>query len=226
MSVYLYAILFIPETTLKMSRGIQQQVEQICSDRLATIVESGISLEELQQTDEKLLEAVIIHDRVIREIFKQTDLLPLRFGNIFRDRESLLTHLKKYQEKYISQLNSLADRAEYTLTLTPRAYEGDPRDLEVKGKAYLLAKKKRYQQQQEFQNRQQKQWQEIHQLITEKYPDSILNVSKSDVKTINLLAQRNEDFIIKIENQIIELEKNCNCWEIKVSEALPPYHFV
>ena len=224
MSVYVYAILFTPETSLKMSVGIEREVEQICCDRLTAIVEPEISLEQLQKTDEKLLEAVIIHDRVIREMFQQTSLLPLRFGNIFNDRSSLLTHLKQQQEEYISKINLIFNKVEYTLTFTPRSYSQEPSDREVKGKAYLLAKKKRYQQQQEFQKQQQEQWQQIDRKIEQTYLNSVLGKSEPEIKKIHLLAQRNEDSIRKTE--LIQWQKTCDRWKIKLSEALPPYHFV
>lgn len=224
MSVYLYAILLTPETPLIMPLGIQREVEQICCDRLTAIVEPGISLEELQKTDEKLLEAVITHDRVIRDIFQQTSLLPLRFGNIFAEEERLLIHLKNQQEKYLSQINFIVNKVEYTLTFKPRSYCQNNRDREVRGKAYLLAKKKRYQQQQEFQHRQQQQWQKIYKFIEQTYPNLVLSQSQEEVKQIHLLAQRNEDRISKIES--IEWQKTCDLWDIKLSEALPPYHFV
>ena len=224
MSVYVYAILLTPETSLMMPGGMKDQVELIYYEDLAAIAEPEISSTELQQTDEKLLEAVVTHDRVIREIFQQTSVLPLRFGNIFAQRSSLVHHLKEQRENYISQINLIANKAEYTLTFTPRSYLTNTSESEVRGKAYLLAKKKRYQQQQEFYDRQRQQWQEIYQSLQQTYPNLVVGKSQEEIEQIHLLAQRNEDVIKKLE--LIKWQEKYELWNIKLSEALPPYHFV
>ncbi len=80
MSIYVYALLVPTASPLVLPLGMERDIELVYSSGLAAIIEPEISLEAIQATDERLLQAVLNHDRVIRELFQQTPLLPLRFG--------------------------------------------------------------------------------------------------------------------------------------------------
>ncbi len=204
---------------------MKQEVELIGSENLAAVAEADISIEAIQETDEQLLEAVLTHDRVVREIFEQTSLLPLRFGNAFTTVENIINHLQEYEKKYLVNLAKLAEKVEYTMNFSPISNPGNFEVGDARGKAYLLAKKQRFKQQQAFQIEQRQQWENICQSILQEYPESLCrSTTEGDVKQVHLLTDRQAKVLI-IE-QLVTWQANCSTWQITLSEPLPPYHFV
>jgi len=224
MSIYTYALLQPIASPLVLPVGMERKTELVYSSGLAAIVEPEISLEALQATDERLLQAVLTHDRVIREVFEQTPLLPLRFGNGFTSQATLLNHLEKHQEEYQQTLTQLTDKVEYTLKATPSNLLDDSDTIDARGKAYLLAKKQRYQTQQAFQAQQDQQWEVLNQLILKTYTNVICETQKPDVRQIHFLAQRNDSTVNTQQFSLWQVQ--CSHWQLALSEPLPPYHFL
>ncbi|WP_414570589.1 GvpL/GvpF family gas vesicle protein [Nostoc sp. CCY 9925] len=224
MSIYAYALLVPIASELVLPLGMERNTELVYSSGLAAIVEMEISLEAIQATDERLLQAVLIHDRVIRELFQQTPLLPLRFGNGFTSQETLLNHLEKHQQQYLETLTYLADKVEYTLKATPCNLLDESDTSDARGKAYLLAKKQRYQTQQAFQAQQSEQWELLNQLILKTYTNVICETRQPDVRQIHFLAQRNNSTVSTEQFSLWQVQ--CLHWQLALSEPLPPYHFL
>lgn len=224
MSLYVFAFISPPASPLLLPEGIDRDVQLVCSEPIAAIVEPDISLEALEKTDEPLLQAVLAHDRVIRELFAQTTLLPLRFGSSFASATSLLTHLNKHQYQYLTTLSRLTDKVEYTVTFTPCSPPDESATANVRGKAYLLAKKQRYQQQQLFQAQQHEQWERVRPLVLEHYPNAVWGNSQGEAKQLYLLVQRQAKVLMTQHLPIWQAA--CSHWQVTLSEALPPYHFV
>ncbi|MEJ6479870.1 GvpL/GvpF family gas vesicle protein [Nostoc punctiforme UO1] len=224
MSIYAYALLVPTASPLILPLGIERNIELVYSSGLGAIVEPEISLEAIQATDERLLQAVLNHDRVIRELFQQTPLLPLRFGRGFTSVEKLLNHLEKHQEQYLETLTQLADKVEYSVKVTACSLLDDSDTIDARGKAYLLAKKQRYQTQQAFQAQQCEQWELLNELILKTYTNVICETRQSDVRQIHFLAQRNDS---TLSTQLFSLwQVQCSHWQLALSEPLPPYHFL
>ncbi|MHC5739567.1 GvpL/GvpF family gas vesicle protein [Nostoc sp.] len=224
MSIYAYALLVPTALPLVLPLGMERDIELVYSSSLGAIVEPEISLEAIQATDERLLQAVLNHDRVIRELFQQTPLLPLRFGRGFSSVEKLLNHLEQHQDQYLEALTQLADKVEYTLKMTPCDLLDDSDNIDAKGKAYLLAKKQRYQTQQAFQAQQSEQLELLNQLILKTYTNVICETRQSDVRQIHFLAQRNDSTVSTQQFSLWQVQ--CSHWQLALSEPLPPYHFL
>ena len=71
MSYYVYGFLYLPESCLALPKGMEKEVELVPYQNIAAVVEANVSIEAIQETEEKLLEAILAHDRVVREIFQQ-----------------------------------------------------------------------------------------------------------------------------------------------------------
>ncbi|BBD60781.1 gas vesicle synthesis protein GvpW [Nostoc sp. HK-01] len=224
MSIYAYALLVPIASPLVLPVGMERNTELVYSSGIAAIVEPEISLEALQATDERLLQSVLTHDRVIRELFQQTPLLPLRFGNGFTSQEKLLNHLEKHQQQYLETLTQLRDKVEYTLKATPCNLLDDSDTIDAKGKAYLLAKKQRYQTQQAFQAQQCEQWELLNQLILKTYTNVTCETRQPDVRQIHFLTQRNNSTVSTEQFSLWQVQ--CSHWQLALSEPLPPYHFL
>lgn len=224
MSIYAYALLIPIASPLVLPLGMEKNTELVYSSGLAAIVEPEISLEALQTTDERLLQAVLTHDRVIVELFQQTPLLPLRFGSGFNSVKTLLNYLEKHQQQYLETLTHLADKVEYTLKATPCNLPDESDTMDARGKAYLLAKKQRYQTQQAFQAQQCQQWELLNQLILTTYTNVICETRQPDVRLIHFLAQRNDSTVSTKQFSLWQVQ--FSHWQLALSEPLPPYHFI
>ena len=225
--MYTYAFFKTPIIPLAaLPDGIAGTVQIINSDDLSALVEPGLALEALQEKDDLLVQAVLAHDRVICELFRQTTVLPLRFGTSFASLERLLAQLSSHRDEYLSKLSQVEGKAEYTLKLTPVELSSEPSstETETQGRDYFLAKKRRYQTQLERQNQQQAERQQVMEAIASTYPNLVLGEAQGSVERIYLLCDRQEEPLL--QQHLQGWEALCSQWQLHLGEALPPYHFV
>ncbi|MBW4580992.1 MAG: GvpL/GvpF family gas vesicle protein [Tildeniella nuda ZEHNDER 1965/U140] len=221
--MYTYAFLKTPLTPLTLPRGIDTLVQIADAGQLSAVVEPALDLDSLQKDDTLLVQAVLAHDRILRSLFCQTTMLPLRFGTSFRSLPSLLAHLHTHQQAYLSKLIQLEGKAEFTLKLTPVAFPELAIAPEVKGKAYFLAKKEQYQTQLSYQKQQEDAMRQIEQTIAQTYPHYYLSEAETGAKTLYLLVARDRES--QLCQQVQTLQQQNPQWELNLGEALPPYHF-
>ncbi len=222
-NIYVYATLFSPENGLDLPEGIESGVELISNSKIAAIIERNISIENLQKTEDTLLQAAIAHDRVIQAIFHQASLLPLRFGTGFVSTNTLLEHLTNNQSQYLKQLQVVNGKVEYNIKFIPLTFHANNSENQaLKGKSYLLAKKKKYQIYQEFLSSQENQWREIKENLTQEFLDNILIEEREYLNQIFLLETQNT----KLDTIINTWQKRASKWQITISQPLPCYHFV
>lgn len=221
---YTYAFLNTPVADLELPLGISDRIFLIDNAGISAVVEVGVSLESIQNDDEKLTQAVLSHDRVICELFRQTTVLPLRFGTFFASKESLLTHLESHGEEYLKKLRQLNGKSEYILKFTPQTPEEPTIANETGGKQYFLAKKQRFKTQQEFYNLQAAEWDNAVEEITEIYKSAIVVKPENEAARIYICVSLEEENILV--EQFITWQKACSRWELQLTEALPPYHFI
>jgi hypothetical protein len=222
--MYTYAFLKTPTTPLNLPQGIRDSVELISQSELAVIVEPGLSVEILQENDDLLVQAIVSHDRVMRQLFLQTTLLPLRFGTQFASQQALLEHLQAQHHHYLQQLAQLDGKAEYTLKLLPLELAELPIPPGIKGREYFLAKKNQYQQQLEHQNQQRSQLNAVVEGINAIYPIVLGQSNSTAAESLYLLAPRRNEAALR--QQVQTLQEVCFLWKLILEEALPPYHFV
>ncbi|HEY9747959.1 MAG TPA: GvpL/GvpF family gas vesicle protein [Allocoleopsis sp.] len=223
--MYTYAFLNTPTHPLELPQGIDGALELVSCDRLCALVEPKLSFEALQENDAQLVEAVLIHDRVIRELFQQTPLLPLRFGTRFVSAEGLLTHLQTHGQDYLTKLTTFCGKAEYTLKLTPLVLAVESAlPNETQGREYFLAKKRRFQSQFEQQQQQTNEWQALVQAIALTYPNPVLGEAQDGSQRVYLLVSQQDE--PQLYDYLEAWQAQCPHWELTLSEALPPYHFV
>lgn len=222
--MYTYAFCKTPLAPLTLPHGMVNLVQPIECGQLLALVEPAIALETLQQDDALLVQAVLAHDRVIRSLFLQTTILPLRFGTSFHSVEGLWTHLHTQQQPYLSKLTQLDGKAEYTLKLTPS--ESPELDIapKLKGKDYFLAKKQQYQAQIAHQQQQQRALKQIEQVIIQFCSQCRFSEDQAGNKAMYLLLARDRQK--QLCQTIHTLQLGHPEWQITLGEALPPYHFV
>lgn len=221
---YTYAFLETPVAALELPYGIGDRVLIISNAGISALVEPEVSLESLQNDDEQLIQAVLSHDRVIRELFRQTTILPLRFGTSFTSKESLLTYLESHAQEYLEKIRQLSGKAEYILKFIPKTLDEPVITPEAGGRQYFLAKKQRYQTQQDFQIAQNTEWNQVVHLITQIYKSAIVVQPQGEEARIFLLVSRQDEPLLA--EQFLTWQQACSRWELQLGLALPPYHFI
>lgn len=224
--MYVYAFLKNPPNDLKFPPGIQGDLQIIQTDKLAAVGEPNLlSLEAIETDEQRLMQAVLIHDRILCNLFEQTTILPLRFGTIFRSTADVLTHLNQRQSEYLDKLHQFEGKAEYLLKVEPLDAPIPSIDPEVRGKSYLLAKKKRYQIAQHFQAQQSQEWENLREAIARKYLDDIIiEETQANIHRIYLLIPQGE--VSLLWENLESWQKTYPTWQLNIGEPLPPYHFV
>jgi len=223
-NLHTYALLETPANPLELPRGIAGKVQIFSCDRLSAIVEPEVSVEALEQEGDRLMQAVLTHDRVICQVFQQTSVLPLRFGTCFSSTESLQNHLKAHCQQYLEKLAKLNGKGEYSLKFTPLLPPEPATPSETGGRQYFLAKKQRYQQIQDFQDTQAAEWQKACLIATQTYPYATVEPTPEREGRIYVLVSRQDNALLLEQYQT--LQQTCPHWEVQLTEALPPYHFL
>lgn len=222
--MYTYAFLPKSDIPLDLPEGISGSLQLITVDQVAALVEPELSVEALQTSDDVLMRAVLYHDQVIREVFEQITVLPLRFGTCFISRQGLVEHLGSHSAKYYHKLSQLKGRAEYLLKLKPIEISEAAISPELKGKDYFLAKRQRYQSQIDWQQQQQLELEALKTTISRFYPEWIHTDPSDGVERIYLLSDRQT--LPALYEYVSIWQAQCPHWELSLGEALPPYHFV
>ncbi|MFN6501543.1 MAG: GvpL/GvpF family gas vesicle protein [Nostoc sp. DedQUE01] len=222
-NLYVYAFIKTPLVDLNLPVGISKIVVLISKSGVSALVESAISLESLQNNDESLIKAVLSHDRIICEVFRQTTLLPLRFGTSFASQASLLNHLETHAEEYLEKLCQIKGKNQYILKFIPRTLDETNTPAASGGREYLLAKKQRYQAQQDFYTAQITEWENVAQTITQIHESKIVKQEGKETRIYLLVSSQNESLLTA---QVLAWQEACPRWELQLGEALPPYEFI
>jgi len=222
--MYMYALLKTSEKSLALPMGIVGELQLIGTAGVSALAEPGLLIDEIRQQDDRLMQAVIRHDQILQAIFQQTTLLPLRFGTQFTSAALLFSHLETHSQSYLARLEQLTGKAEYTLKLTPHELPEEPGELsETKGRDYFLAKKQRYQAQHAQQQQQLAELAHLKQAIVQRYPAQLDDEPHDGIHRWHLLAPHPAPLLLE---QFQTWQASYPSWELHLSEALPPYHFV
>lgn len=224
--MYTYAFLSNSDIplTCPLPEGISGSLQLVSVDGLAALVEPDLTLDSLQTTDDVLVQAVLCHDQVIREVFEQAPLLPLRFGTCFVSRQGLMEHLGSHSAEYLKKLTKLRGQAEYLLKLVPLTMPDLAIAPDLKGKHYFLAKKQHYQAQTEWQQQQQAELDKLLDTIALRFPNWTQTEPNDGVERIYVLSDRQDEVLLY--DWVTSWQSLCPHWELNLGQALPPYHFV
>ncbi len=204
--------------------GISAELIYLESGDLVAIVEPGFPVQACAASEQALIDAIVVHDRVLLSAFAVTTVLPLRFGTEFATDAALLDHLQNQQQHYLAALTALQGKAEMSLKLSAKLPESELISASLKGREYFQAKKEQSQQQQMLQTRLDGDRQS---LIEELQLQNIRVFTKS-VDHYLLLCDRGiaiQDVLTIWQLQMKECDSSQTQWSWKVSEMLPAYHF-
>lgn len=194
---------------------------------------------------------ILAHERVLESVMDRRSVLPLRFGTIFQDEQSLLRTLSGDYQKFLFLLEKVRDGEEWGVRVycdLDRFREGvrkrSPRvseyELGISGKmeglAYLMRKKMDEIVDQEVDREFGKRLHEIYTGLSRLSKDSRIVESTKQVLTER---EQRKDIILNgaflvlkkdIERFSGEVERSRNAfsqlgWEVEQVGPFPPYHF-
>ncbi len=221
--LYTYCFMASPNNNLSLPQGLFYDLNMIQKHSISAVVEPELPINDIKEDEQQLMQAVLHHDWVICELFNEMTLLPLRFGTCFRNQQDLENHLDAYAQQYSETLQKLAGKVEFTLKLNPIPFsESNGTPTQQKGKAYFLAKKQRYQQQNQYKQQQQAELDRLQQQLRQTYSNVIHGEPQEKTERFYLLVDNDHRF----SQQMQQWEKDLQSWTMEVSEPLPPYHFL
>jgi Gas vesicle synthesis protein GvpL/GvpF len=206
-TMYTYAILR-PTAGLALPPGMVGKTTVLGAGELWALVEPTVHVATIRQDDTQLVAAAITHDRVLREVFGQTTLLPLQFGTEFRSAAKLLQHLNAHQAHYLERLRHLTGKVEHMLKWI--AIE-PPDDLPDHLPDHLPTAAYRQQQQAELDA--------LLVTLAQTYADIVPGV---DGDRLYFCVDRVAD----LPALLPVWQARCLHWQLNLTEPLPPYHFV
>jgi len=221
--VYVYGIVALP-LQAPLPLGLQGDVTLVAVGDLAALVETNLDVAAIQADDQRLLTAVLSHDRVICDLFQVQGILPMRFGTQLASTTKLHQHLAAHAPTYTQKLRNLVGRAEYQLKLIPQPVTLPPLAEGLKGREYFLAKKQRLQQQSQQQQQQQQALADLLGQLETAYPQRVQCPPAEEERRVYLLLTADE--ATQLQQQTTDWLARCPDWHLSWSEPLPPYHFV
>jgi len=146
--LYLYGVTQSrPEKPItQVGIDLQSRVESVAAEGVTCWI-SRVSAEDFEVSLTKNMEnldwlasASVAHQRAIQAISQHADILPARFGTIFRDGQSLAAHIQKHLKQISADFKRVKDADEWGIKI----FESAPTTTVVpnlsSGKEYLLAK--------------------------------------------------------------------------------------
>ena len=146
--LYLYGVTQLRPATPIVQVGVdlQSAVEAIGSEGVTCWV-SRVSAEEFENSLAKNMEnldwlatASVAHQRAIQAISLHWDILPARFGTLFRDELSLAAHIQKHLKQISRDFKRVKDADEWGIKIFESAPTPNPVPKVSSGKQYLMAK--------------------------------------------------------------------------------------
>lgn len=204
--------------------GISNELIYLESGDLVAIVEPGFPVQACAASEQALIDAIVVHDRVLLSAFAVTTVLPLRFGTEFATDTALLDHLQNQQASYLKALIALQGKAEVSLKIFAELPEPEAIPANLKGREYFQAKKAQSQQQQTLQI----QLDGDRQSLVKELQFHNIQVFTKSVDHYLLLCDRGfaiQDVLTIWQLQTQESDSAPTQWTWKISEMLPAYHF-
>lgn len=199
------------------------QVFAYPSGELAVIV-SEYTPGELNQ------QAVIEHARVVSECFRNTTVLPFRFGTIFDSDEALRRALRSNRKAFTDSVSRLKGKAEMHLKLVVK--DGSLRqamnDIELPdsvGGEYLARLREKAARQRERQTKARALSVQVNRLFHPLEEEVSCRKDETGGMLIDIAHLIDEKAIERYQNSFSSAARQLKNCEILISGPWPPYHF-
>jgi hypothetical protein len=191
---------------------------------LAIVVSEHNPAEPLNQ------KAGVDHARVIADCFKQSTVLPFRFGTVFQDDEGLRKSIRSNQRQFQGNLERLQGKTEMHLKIyvdgcCGKEIEKHP-PFEGVGKEYLSNLRESATRQRERQTRARAVSFQMHRMFSPLDEEISCRVTDSGKMLLDIAHLIDRKCIERYQNKFITTSAMMKECQMQLSGPWPPYHFV
>ncbi len=181
-----------------------------------------------QQLDQR---AILDHARVVSECFRNTTVLPFRFGTVFESDEALRRAVRSNRKAFVDSVTKLRGKAEMHLKLLVK--DGSLREAFTEvalptapGGEYLTKLKEKATRQRERQTRARAISVQVHKLFNPLDEDICCKKVDSGGMLIDIAHLIDNKSVEKYQNRYSTVSKHLKDIEVQISGPWPPYHFM
>jgi hypothetical protein len=169
------------------------------------------------------------HARVIADCFKQSTVLPFRFGTVFQDDEGLRKSIRSNQRQFQSNLERLHGKTEMHLKI---GVDDCCRELEKHlpaegvGKQYLAQLRESATRQRERQTRARAVSFQMHRMFAPLDEEVSCRVTESGRMVLDIAHLIERKCVERYQNKYSTTSAMMRECQMQISGPWPPYHFV
>ena len=193
------------------------------------VVVSAFEVDSVEAPDAEVVPAARDHARVIAGCFKQSTVLPFRFGTTFEDDDALRRSVRSNQRHFMANVERLRGKAEMHLKILVDDICSDGKTSQVSqaaGQQYLSQLRESATRQRERQSRARALSVQMHRMflpIAEEITCKRMDSGKMLLDIAHLVDKKTvERYQNKYSSATLQM-KDCN---MQLSGPWPPYHFV
>lgn len=175
--------------------------------------------------------AILDHARVVSECFRNTTVLPFRFGTVFENDEALRRSVRSNRKAFVASVCKLRGKAEMHLKLLVK--DGSLREalIEVElpttaGGEYLSKLREKAVKQRERQTRARALSVQVHKLFNPLDEDVCCKKVDSGGMLIDIAHLIDGNAVQKYQNRYSTAARQLKDCELVISGPWPPYHFM
>ena len=207
-------------------RGIQDaQVFGYPNGEFAVIVSEYLPDSSLNQ------KSVVEHARVVSDCFRNTTVLPFRFGTIFDNDEALRRSVRANRKAFIDTVTRLRGKAEMHVKLVVKG--GSLREAmtdialpATTGGEYLSCLREQASRQRERQTKARALSVQVHKLFSPLEEEISCRKAGSGSMQLDIAHLIEEKAVLKYQNRYSTAARQLQDCEIVISGPWPPYHFM
>lgn len=194
--------------------------------------EFAVIVSEYARTGDLDQNAILDHARVVSECFRNTTVLPFRFGTVFETDDALRRAVRNNRKAFLATVNRLRGKAEMHLKLVVK--DGSVREALVvdnelpaaAGNPYLSRLREQAVRQRERQTKARALSVQVHKMFNPLEEEVCCKAIDSGGMLIDIAHLIDHKSIEKYQNKYSFAARQLKNCEIVISGPWPPYHFM
>lgn len=174
-------------------------------------------------------QAIVDHARVVSECFRNSTVLPFRFGTIFESDEALRRAVRANRKTFLESVTRLRGKAEmhFKILLKDVTLEEAVSELpEGVGGEYLRKLREQASRERERQTKARALSMQVHKLFSPIEEDVICKRIDSGGMVIDFAHLIDSNAVAKYQNRYTAATKHFKDCRVSITGPWPPYHFM
>jgi len=193
--------------------------------------EFAVIVSEYARSGELDQRAILDHARVVSECFRNTTVLPFRFGTVFENDEALRRAVRVNRKAFLASVDRLRGKAEMHLKLLVKHNSPEAALAEIElpltaGGEYLRKLRDKAARQRERQTKARALSVQVHKLFHPLEEEVSCKKVASDGMLIDIAHLIDSKSVEKYQNRYSTVSKHLKDIEVQISGPWPPYHFM